>query len=295
MGIDSVSSMPAPSIEMALKTELAAAGLIAGDARWRPFAGGRTNAIWKVGGGSSAIVCKLYSAAADSPLFPNDADAEALSLTALAGTGLAPELIAAFRTSQGPCLLYRHVEGRSSGADVTEVAGLLTQLHRQKRPSGFRRIPSGAEALRRQGLAILNACSSPRAVAIRNACPDCRAVPTSLPVFLHGDVVPANIVRGRGCLTLIDWQCPAIGDPAEDLATFLSPAMQTLYGGRVVTEGEQNRFLDAYGNPAAAECYLALKPLFHWRMAAHCLWKAERRSVDYAKALELELAELDER
>ena len=31
-------------------------------------------------------------------------------------------------------------------------------------------------------------------------------------------------------MRLIDWQCPALGDPAEDIACFLSPAMQVIYG-----------------------------------------------------------------
>ena len=86
---------------------------------------GRTNAIWKIGGGTAAIVCKLYHAAADSPLFPNDADVEARALSTLAGTGPAPELIALSPTSLGPCLLYRHVEGRPFHGDVAEVARAL--------------------------------------------------------------------------------------------------------------------------------------------------------------------------
>ncbi len=106
-------------------------------------------------------------------------------------------------------------------------------------------------------------------------------------------MVPANIIKDPAGPTLIDWQCPAIGDAAEDLATFLSPAMQSLYAGQSLSGNEQSRFLDAYGNADAVDFYRALKPLFHRRMAAHCLWKAERGSLDNAEAMQLELAELE--
>ena len=106
-------------------------------------------------------------------------------------------------------------------------------------------------------------------------------------------MVPANIIKDPAGLTLIDWQCPTIGDAAEDLATFLSPAMQSLDGGQPLSENKQARFLDAYGNADADDLYGALKALFHWRMAVHCMWKAERGSLGNAEAMQLELAELE--
>ena len=145
----------------------------------------------------------------------------------------------------------------------------------------------------KQGLAILDDCASSAARDLRAACPDIPAIRPTPAVFLHGDLVPANIIAGPGGLTFVDWQCPAIGDPVEDLATFLSPAMQSLYGGRSLGSGDQAWFLNAYGNENAALAYHAMKPLFHWRMAAHCLWKAKRGSPDYADAMALELAALE--
>ena len=93
-----------------------------------------------------------------------------------------------------------------------------------------------------------------------------------------------------GGLTLIDWQCPASGDPTEDIATFLSPAMQRLYRGTILSEAEREAFLAAYPDPAIVARYRALKSVYRWRMAAHCLWKAERGASDYAGALRLEFA-----
>ena len=101
--------------------------------------------------------------------------------------------------------------------------------------------------------------------------------------------MPGNIIATPNGPVLIDWQCPARGDPAEDLATFLSPAMHWLYRGKLPDEAERAQFLDAYPDPVVVDRYLRLAPLFRWRMAAHCLWKAERGAADYATALKLEL------
>jgi hypothetical protein len=38
--------------------------------------------------------------------------------------------------------------------------------------------------------------------------------------------------------------------------------------------------------------YNALRPLFHWRMAAYCLWRAARGDIGYAQAAALEIAAL---
>ncbi len=50
-------------------------------------------------------------------------------------------------------------------------------------------------------------------------------------------------------LTLIDWQCPAIGDPCLDLALFLSPTMQQVNGKTPLSGAEVAAFLEAYDNP----------------------------------------------
>jgi thiamine kinase-like enzyme len=112
----------------------------------------------------------------------------------------------------------------------------------------------------------------------------------SQPRLIHADAVAGNLIDGPGGVTLIDWQCPASGDPTEDLATFLSPAMQWLYRGRVLSPQETEAFLAAYPDPAVTDRYLRLQPLYRWRMAAHCLWKADRGAPDYEKALAAELA-----
>jgi thiamine kinase-like enzyme len=106
---------------------------------------------------------------------------------------------------------------------------------------------------------------------------------------IHGDAVPGNILMSNQGVVLIDWQCPALGDPCEDIAAWLSPAMQWLYAGKPLTNAQADTFLNAFPSETAAR-YRTLAPLFHWRMAAHCQWKAQRGAADYHKALQLELA-----
>lgn len=244
---------------------------------WQPLAGGRSNRVWRLG----RAVVKLYDATAASPLFPNDARAEAAALALLGPHGLAP-----VRRAVGEgWLCYDHVDGRPWSDDAAAVAAVLARVHALP-GKGFRRVGSGHAALIGQGRAILATC--------RGALPppppgDVPAVVR--PGLIHGDAVAGNVIAGPQGVTLIDWQCPAEGDPAEDVAAFLSPAMQMLYRGRVLDSGQEAAFLAACP-PPLADRYRALAPAFHWRMAAHCLWKAERGAADYARAIGLELAAL---
>ena len=99
---------------------------------------------------------------------------------------------------------------------------------------------------------------------------------------------PAILATAQGPL-LIDWQCPGMGDPAEDLATLLSPAMIWLYTGEKPDQGWAEALLHAYPDRATAERTRALLSLYRWRIMAHCAWKAARGDADYAAALKLEL------
>ncbi|MDJ0627379.1 MAG: phosphotransferase [Rhodobacter sp.] len=277
-----------------LADRLHTAGLAARDAVWHPLAGGRTNKLWKFRNATQAFVCKLYVPDGDNPLFANDATAEATVLSALSGSGLAPELIAADSTAQGRFLVYRHLDGTAGGGTLVDTARLLARLHAHPPPNRLGTRPGGAQAILQQSAQMLRALPE----AVRHRLDALRPVMTcrlrARPRLLHGDPVPANIIATDAGLRLIDWQCPALGDPAEDLAIYLSPAMQSLYGGRPLSAGCERRFLDAYGHPARAARYLALSPAFHWRMAVYCLWKAARGHCEYAKAAELEMARLEQ-
>ncbi|WP_421702000.1 phosphotransferase [Aliiroseovarius sp.] len=280
--------LPGPSAEApaALKRHWQVAGRVTADAVWTPLSGGRTNPIWRIDGDADPLVCKLFLPDAATPLFANDPAAEWAALRVLSGQGIAPEPVASSRTALGDSLLYRHVSGQPWATDPTAVARLLRQLHDAPPPRALPRALPDATGLIEQGRAML------AQIGAMGALPPAPTAHAALQgaAFLHGDPIPGNILQGGDQLTLIDWQCPAIGDPCLDLALFLSPAMQRVNGNAPLSADQVTAFLEAYGDPQLARRYRALAPLFHWRMAAYCLWKAHHGDAAYAPAMPLELA-----
>lgn len=259
------------------------------DVQWTPLSGGRTNLIWRFDTPGQSFVCKLYSTNEDNHLFPNDPDAEWRILSWLRGRDLAPEPRAFFDTSMGSCLVYDLIDGTPWRRGIAPVAGLLARLHRLDPPTGLRVVGSGSQALVEQAEALLARCASDRAEMLRSMRPGGSIETSSDLRLIHGDVVPANLLERPAGQILIDWQCPALADPCEDIATFLSPAMQSLYGGAPLGAADTQEFIRAYDNTAIGARYTRLAPYFHWRMAAYCLWKSEQGDADYAPAMRLEL------
>ncbi|WP_166417910.1 phosphotransferase [Cochlodiniinecator piscidefendens] len=268
------------------------AGLDLANAVWSPMTGGRTNSLWKLETQRKCVVAKLFNDQAVTPLFPNDGFAEITALKALKQLGIAPDLIAHFQTSHGICILYRHIEGPTWSDDVVGVANLLARLHSLDIHAPMRVVESGSEALRKQTEAVLNDCQTKEAEKLRALMPTSCVSPMSRLHLIHGDVVSTNLISAPSGLRLIDWQCPGVGDPCEDIAVFLSPAMQTLYGNIPLNQTQITEFLAAYDQPEITDRYEKLRPWFHWRMAAYCLWKAARGATDYANATALEVEQL---
>ncbi len=252
------------------------------------LSGGRTNHLWRFHDGAGLRVLKLFAKTATPPLFPNDPDAEQLILKALTGTGLAPELQGAGSSAQGRWILYSYLPGHSWQRDARCVGAALRQVHHLPAVSGLRIAPNGSAALIAQTRGILNDCHGSMASELKAIQPPDPGVPPTQPKVIHSDPVPANILVSGRTLTFIDWQCPALGDPCDDLGIFLSPAMHFIYRGDPLNPSEREHLFAGYGDPDIQARYEALAPLFHWRMAAHCLWRAERGAPGYAKALELE-------
>lgn len=259
---------------------------------WRRLEGGRTNRLWQIGDGAEALVCKVYSPEDGNPMFPNLARDEYAILTGLVGMGLAPDPVAHLALSGVEIVLYRHVAGPNWQSGVDCVAHTLGRLHATRLPVDLRVLPSGSAALMAQIRAILGDCRDSVRDDIQAELSDSFVPPVERPATLHTDVVPGNLIVSPIGLRLIDWQCPARGDPAEDLASFLSPAMQTLYGNQPLPADDVAAFLAAYPERQATMRYRALRPLFHARAAAYCLWKAERGAADYRQAMQLELSAL---
>lgn len=262
------SAPPDAALCAALRTSLPGMG-----ADWLPLQGGRSNRVWRIGD----LVVKQYRPESATPLFPNDPVAEAAALRQL-GPDLAPD----YRASGAGWLAYGFLPGPNWTSDPAGVARLLAQVHRAAPPAGLRRLPMGAAAIAAHAAGFAGPGLP--------SCPEVPQVDLPPPVLVHGDPVPGNIVVTAQGLRLIDWQCPGLGDPVDDLALFLSPAMQWLYRGAPLAEAEAAAFLAAYPDAATVRRYQALRPLLHWRIAAHCAFRAARGDAAYAEALRLELA-----
>lgn len=240
---------------------------------WQPLQGGRSNRVWRIGD----LVVKHYRPETATPLFPNDPATEAAALRQF-GPDLAPE----YRASGAGWLAYGFLPGPCWASGPADVARLLFRVHRATPPAGLRRLPMGAAAIAADAAGFAGPGLPP--------CPQVPPVDLPAPVPVHGDPVPGNIVVTARGLRLIDWQCPGLGDPVDDLALFLSPAMQWLYRGAPLAEAEVAAFLAAYPDAATVRRYLVLRPVLHWRIAAHCAFRAARGDAAYADALRLELA-----
>jgi len=277
----------------ALVHTLVEIGLVGKTSRWVAMPGGRTNRVWRIETPGGAIVCKLFAAQADNPLYPNAPGVEYETLRALAPSGIVPDPLALVNTPLGDALIYRHIRGKVWTSGTAEVALLLARLHAMGLVAGLREIPSGSAALIRQTRAILARCD--RICAdIPRIMPDAGIAPARQPSLIHTDIVAGNLIVTDQGLCLIDWQCPAQGDPCEDIASFLSPAMQYLYADRALGIRDREAFLSVYPDHAIVDRYRRLATLFHWRIAAYCQWKITHGDDSYRRALGLEVSALQD-
>ncbi|SEF69898.1 phosphotransferase [Jhaorihella thermophila] len=278
-------------------------GIVSGRGAPVALGGGRSNKVWRIDPEDtgreknssrcmSTLVLKLFRSEGRTPLFANDATLETLCLRALAGTGLAPRLIAEGGWTRNRWIVYAHVPGATWRKEPAIVARILTDLHRIVPPVGLPRGRNGSHDLVRQTRTMLADCRSDDAARLRELQPAGAVAPVGHVGLVHGDPVPGNIVIHDGRAVLIDWQSPCLGDPCEDLAIFLSPAMQSVYRKAPLSPEEVSTFLAAYGDKRTVWRYFALRPWFHWRMAAYCLWREEQGCADYREGLRLELEAL---
>ena len=239
-----------------------------------------------------------------NPMYPNLPDHEALAMAHLAGTGCAPELVS-HRDGNGAepsVVVYRFVDGRAWRRGVRDVAELLRRVHRSDPPVGVRSLHRSAADARAHGDRMVDDTS---ASELRSRLLDARPEAVAdeavqRPALVHTDCGPGNVIRHRGGVLLIDWQCPGLGDPVEDVACFLSPAMMTLYDAKPHGVRARRSFLSAYDDPTVVERYHRDGPAWHYRIGAYCVWRAARlhdRQPDvaarYRRALNLELELLE--
>jgi thiamine kinase len=274
-------------IKNQLQNYLVTQKVISNQIVWHAQTGGRTNKVWRLKGGKD-LICKLYLETKTNPLFNNTPEAEYRCLLWLEGSNIAPKPYKFLKTPFGKVLLYNFISGETWSHDVQAVSELLTRIRYHKCPKGLRTLLNLPSDIKQTGFEIINRLNDYHKNELIKICPDV-SISNIEPVLLHTDVVPGNLIIGKEGLRLIDWQCPAIGDPIVDIMMFLSPGMHEIYGSGKLSMKDHETFLMNLSSNLRNR-YNIIGPLYHWRLAAYCFWKAEQGFVEYENAA---LAEID--
>lgn len=235
----------------------------------KPLAGGYWNDVLMVTSPRGSFVFKGYANVLPGTLFPNLPGDEALALERLAGLGVAPEPVGYWPDEQ--VLVYVFVEGEPWRGDVGAVAELL-QRKEAADPSGFREVPLTPVGILVEGARLFARCADDDLVsAYRDKCPTpVDLAPPARLSLIHTDIGATNLIGSGSGVRLIDWQCPAAGDLAEDVYSFLSPAFQILNLREPLTDEERKRFFSALAVSGLEARHRLLEPFFAYRMGAYC-------------------------
>ena len=196
-----------------------------GDLRAKPLSGGYLNAVFRLRGEGLDWVVKRFAVDLPPSLYPNLPEAEYLALQRLSPLQAAPRPVAFF-PGDAPVLVYEFFAGEEWSGDLAAVADLLRRIRRAD-ISGFRNVPMQPRDILDQAEIFVAHCSVDLRDRLRAARPEPVAVPEVARGVIHTDLGPGNLIAGADGLIAIDWQCPAAGDPVEDLVAFLSPAFPT--------------------------------------------------------------------
>jgi aminoglycoside phosphotransferase (APT) family kinase protein len=249
-------------------------------------------------------VVKVFVQGPANPLFPILAQAEYAALQFLHGHACAPRPVGFIAESPlGSILVYEYVQGSAWNCDLDAAARLLARVHRIPVDAGaskvFRNLPTEGADLLDHAEQMLRRHDTTLSDSVRAARPDVhghRAIPVCPECLVHTDCGPGNMVSSPDGLRLIDWQCPGIGDGLQDVVTFLSPAMQVLYGYAVLTPMQERQFLETYfaamhEDPGVAQDSRKrldlLRSSHHFRFAAYCAMRAQDTAQSDEKTAQL--------
>lgn len=252
----------------------------------RALAGGYWNDVLRIDTDQGAFVLKHYRAVMAGTLFPNLPDDEARALQRLAGLAVAPE--PAGYWPQDRVLLYAYVEGAPWTGDIEAMAALLSRKAGVS-GEGFREVPVTPQAILAEGEALFAPCADD---ALTRRLRALRPAPPAAPPggwcparrLIHTDIGAMNLIGAGAGLRLIDWQCPASGDPAEDVYSFLSPAFQILNLRRPLAAAERDRLMRLLGDAALARRLALLEPAYAWRMAGYCCRRMQTTETEEVRA-----------
>ena len=239
--------------------------------------GGYLNQVFRLRGNGIDWVVKRFQPETELALFPNLPEAEHKAMSLASALGLAPEPVAFVDLPDAPVLVYHYCEGEMWRDGVADVARLLRRL-READPQGFRPVPMTPEAILAEGDAFLPKLAPAQRDRLAEARPKPIRIDAVPPVLLHTDIGPGNIIVAKDTerLIVIDWQCPAAGDPVQDVIAFLSPAFQILYSCPPLSIWQEVEFFSAYDDLALKQRYHALRPFYDWRMAGYCATRQDK-------------------
>jgi aminoglycoside phosphotransferase (APT) family kinase protein len=180
-----------------------------------------------------------------------------------------------------PLLVYEFFAGDVWREDAAAVGRLLRRLHDMPvtADSAFRQLPLETVAILHQADHLLAQATSDALVhQLRALRPDPQPRPLLARLALvHTDAWAGNFVQNGRQLRLIDWQCPGLGDPAEDVWTFLYAGYEMLLGWPRFGEGVIAEFWRGYGVDTAVSHHLQiLAPTYTYRLAAHCCLRQQQ-------------------
>ena len=258
-------------------------------------------------------VVKQFAEVHPNPMFPILPITEYAALRFLQDWQCAPTPTAFIADSPaGSLLIYEYVKGGNWNGDLEATATLLARVHRIPidafAMNAFRKLTTDVPKLQIHAEEMLQVHDSALSNSVREYRPKVSRQsvhPIRKGVLVHTDCGPGNMVSSPDGLRLIDWQCPGIGDGLQDVVTFLSPAMQVLYGYPVLTYAQEQQFLGAYvsalgEHPSDAQETQArlhsVRSSHHYRFAAYCAMRSqdiatsdEKTSHLYSVALQAEI------
>ena len=232
--------------------------------------GGYRNLVQRVQGQGFDWVVKQYAATDDNPLFPLRFEDELRLLADYQDTDIAPCLVTTDPSRR--LLVYEFVPGEVWNGDLAGAAALLSRVGKAAPRDWLRRLPSEVGELRAHTVEILEMVSDPPLLLLENFDVDDEAF---RPALVHTDSGPGNMVGTDGRYRLVDWQCPGLGDPVEDLAAFTSPGVQILYGRSPLQPPAVEKLLMSYQDPEVVKRYRWKARLYSARFAAYCAWRIE--------------------
>lgn len=255
--------------------------------------GGRTSPVFlaRLPQRSVSLVVKVSFDGDGTLLFDNRPKDEWRILNELSPYGVSPMPVGHMELSDGTQVLgYQFVQGHPGARSSRALAGLLAAIHAHNTHLHLPSRPITPEALLAEAGALCSAPLPAWTTALRPQIVE--VAPLDRLRFVHRDPIASNIVTDtRNLPVLIDWQCPAYGDPLEDIAHATSPAMAHVYGSETPFAPEE--VLDYYPCKTVRARARHLLPVYRWRMLCYCGWQVAQGHQAYQKGMELEAEALE--